>query len=44
MERFRDRRLSLTDGASFELMERLGLESAFAFDTDFRDRGYRGVP
>jgi predicted nucleic acid-binding protein len=44
MERFHDKRLSLTDCASFELMERLRLESAFAFDTDFRDCGYRMVP
>lgn len=44
MERFADKRLSLTDCASFELMERLGLESAFAFDDDFRDCGYRMVP
>ena len=44
MARFADKRLSLTDCASFELMERLGLDSAFAFDTDFRDCGYRMVP
>jgi predicted nucleic acid-binding protein len=44
MARFSDKRLSLTDCTSFELMNRLGLESAFAFDTDFRDCGYRMVP
>jgi len=44
MARFSDKRLSLTDCASFELMERLGLDSAFAFDLDFRDCGYRMVP
>ena len=44
MARFSDKRLSLTDCTSFELMDRLGLESAFAFDTDFRDCGYRMVP
>lgn len=44
MTRFGDKRLSLTDCTSFELMDRLGLESAFAFDTDFRDCGYRMVP
>ena len=44
MARLQDKRLSLTDCASFELMERLGLESAFAFDSDFRDCGYRMVP
>ena len=44
MVRFADKRLSLTDCASFELMDRLDLEAAFAFDTDFRDCGYRMVP
>jgi hypothetical protein len=44
MERFADKRLSLTDCASFELMERLGLHSAFSFDRDFRDFGFRMVP
>jgi hypothetical protein len=44
MEHFADKRLSLTDCASFELMDRLGLESAFTFDRDFRDCGYRMVP
>ena len=44
MTRFGDKRLSLTDCTSFELMDRLGLDSAFAFDTDFRDCGYRMVP
>ena len=44
MARFADKRLSLTDCTSFALMDRLGLESAFAFDTDFRDCGYRMVP
>jgi predicted nucleic acid-binding protein len=44
MARFADKRLSLTDCASFDLMERLGLESAFAFDDDFRNCGYGMVP
>ena len=44
MARFSDKRLSLTDCTSFELMDRLGLDSAFAFDTDFRNCGYRMVP
>ena len=44
MARFSDKRLSLTDCTSFELMDRLGLESAFTFDTDFRHCGYRMVP
>ena len=44
MRRFADKRLSLTDCASFEVMERLGLETAFTFDRDFRDCGFRMVP
>lgn len=44
MERYGDKRVSLTDCASFELMERLGLDAAFTFDRDFRDCGFRMVP
>ena len=44
MEQFHDKPLSLTDCTSFELIDRLGLDGAFAFDHDFRDCGYRMVP
>ncbi len=44
MEQFADKRLSLTDCASFEVMERLGLQTAFSFDRDFRDCGFAMVP
>lgn len=44
LERFTDKRLSLTDCASFELMDRLGLRAAFTFDRDFRDCGYEMLP
>jgi predicted nucleic acid-binding protein len=44
LARLADKRLSLTDCLSFELIERLGLAGAFAFDRDFRDCGYRMVP
>ena len=44
MTDFADKRLSLTDCASFEVMSRLGLASAFSFDRDFRDCGFRMVP
>jgi predicted nucleic acid-binding protein len=44
MKRFTDKRLSLTDCASFEILDRLGLDGAFTFDRDFRDCGYRMLP
>jgi predicted nucleic acid-binding protein len=44
MEQFHDKSLSLTDCASFELIDRLGLDGTFAFDRDFRDCGYRMLP
>jgi predicted nucleic acid-binding protein len=44
MNRFSDKRLSLTDCASFELISRLELSGAFTFDRDFRDCGFRAVP
>lgn len=44
MARFADKRLSLTDCASFEVIARLGLEAAFSFDRDFRDCGFRMLP
>lgn len=44
MSRFADKRLSVTDGASFEVMDRLGLRDAFSFDRDFRDCGYGMLP
>jgi predicted nucleic acid-binding protein len=44
MAQFGDKRLSLTDCTSFELMERLGINAAFTFDRDFRDCGFEMVP
>jgi len=44
LEQFADKRLSLTDAVSFELMDRFGLPAAFTFDRDFRDCGYGMVP
>ena len=38
------RRLSLVDRTSFEVMRRLEIEKAFAFDRDFERNGFRTVP
>lgn len=38
------RRLSLVDCSAFETMRRLGVETAFTFDTHFRDEGFRVIP
>lgn len=38
------RRLSLVDCASFEVMRQLGLDTAFALDSDFADQGFRCIP
>jgi len=39
-----DKRFSLTDCVSFVLMERLGMESALAFDAHFLQAGFRTLP
>ena len=37
-------RVSLVDRVSFELMRRLRIERAFAFDRDFAEHGFELVP
>jgi predicted nucleic acid-binding protein len=37
-------RVSLVDCASFEVMRRAGIDTAFAFDADFARHGFRTVP
>ena len=44
MTQYQDKALSLPDCASFALMDQLGLDTAFAFDADFRDCGYQLLP
>ncbi len=38
------RRLSLVDCSAFETMRRMDIETAFTFDTHFRDEGFRVIP
>lgn len=37
------RSISLTDWTSFEIMRRLGIQQAFAYDTDFQTQGFESV-
>jgi uncharacterized protein len=38
------RRVSFVDWVSFEVMRRHGIETAFAFDRNFRTQGFRIIP
>ncbi|MBI2170114.1 MAG: PIN domain-containing protein [Actinobacteria bacterium] len=38
------RRISLVDHISFQLMRDLGIDTAFAFDGDFRGEGFTVIP
>lgn len=40
LTRFADQRFSLTDGVTFELMQRQRLSDAFAYDEHFRVAGF----
>jgi predicted nucleic acid-binding protein len=40
LERFRDRRFSLIDAVSFQIMRRDRIQTAFAFDRHFRTAGF----
>jgi predicted nucleic acid-binding protein len=44
LRRFADKRLSLVDAVSFEVIHALALEGAFTFDRDFRDCGFTSYP
>ncbi len=38
------RQLSLTDCVSFQVMRRLGISRAFAFDAHFAEQGFESIP
>jgi len=42
--RYKDQRIDLTDCLSFSIMERMNIDTAFAFDSDFQTHGFRMVP
>ena len=44
LSRYDDKAFSYTDAASFVLMERLNVPTAFTFDADFRQYGLVVVP
>ena len=41
LQRYVDKSFSYNDAISFMVMERLGIELAFTFDSDFRQYGLR---
>jgi len=41
--KYDDQRIDITDCLSFALMERLGLDTAMTFDSDFRTHGFKVV-
>ena len=44
LEQRSDKRWSFTDCLSFATMEAIGIRDAFAFDSDFRQAGFRLLP
>ncbi|MFQ6128736.1 MAG: PIN domain-containing protein [Thermoplasmata archaeon] len=44
LRRYSDKTIDLTDSLSFAIMERLGIDSAFAFDRDFEIHGFLILP
>jgi hypothetical protein len=42
--RYEDRRIDLTDCLSFSIMERMKIDIAFTFDSDFQTHGFKMLP
>jgi predicted nucleic acid-binding protein len=43
-KKYHDKSFSFTDCTSFALMKHMGAQGAFAFDTNFKQAGFRMVP
>ncbi|MGB2727243.1 MAG: PIN domain-containing protein [Halobacteriota archaeon] len=42
--RYKDQKIDLTDCLSFSIMERMNIDTAFAFDSDFQTHGFKMLP
>ncbi len=40
-KRYKDQKIDLTDCLSFSIMERMGIDAAFTFDSDFQTHGFK---
>ncbi|MCK4734422.1 MAG: PIN domain-containing protein [Methanophagales archaeon] len=40
-KRYKDQKIDLTDCLSFSIMERMGIDTAFTFDSDFQTHGFK---
>jgi len=43
-KRYKDQKIDLTDCLSFSIMERMNIDTAFTFDSDFQTHGFRMEP
>ena len=40
-KRYKDQKIDLTDCLSFSIMERMGIDTTFTFDSDFQTHGFK---
>jgi len=43
-KRYKDQKIDLTDCLSFSIMERMNVDTAFTFDSDFQTYGFKVLP
>jgi len=43
-KRYKDQKIDLTDCLSFSIMERMNIDTAFTFDSDFQTYGFKVLP